>query len=69
MAYNKKADANYRKKTKAFAIKYYATDIAEGKRLQAYLDSIDITANEYLKRLVKQDLDAKGIAYPVQNQE
>lgn len=63
MAYNKKADENYRKKTKAFAIKYFATDISEGKRLQAYLDSTGVSANSYLKELVKRDLDSKGIPY------
>ena len=63
MAYNKKADENYRKKTKAFTIKYFATDISEGKRLQAYLDSTGVSANSYLKELVKRDLDRKNIHY------
>lgn len=63
MAYNKKADENYRKKTKAFAIKYFATDISEGKRLQAYLDSTGVSANSYLKELVKRDLDNKQVPY------
>ena len=63
MAYNKKADENYRKKTKAFTIKYFATDISEGKRLQAYLDSAGVSANSYLKELVKRDLDRKNIPY------
>lgn len=63
MAYNKKADENYRKKTKAFTIKYFATDISEGKRLQAYLNSTGVSANSYLKELVKRDLDAKQIPY------
>ena len=63
MAYNKKADENYRKKTKAFTIKYFATDISAGKRLQAYLDSTGVSANSYLKELVKRDLDSKGIPY------
>lgn len=64
MAYNKKADENYRKKTKAFTIKYFATDISEGKRLQSYLDNTGVSANSYLKELVKRDLDSKGISYP-----
>ena len=63
MAYNKKADENYRKKTKAFDIKYFATDISEGKRLQAYLDSTGVSANSYLKELVKRDLDNKQVPY------
>lgn len=38
MAYNKKADANYRKKTQSFALKYFATDIQEGLRLKHYIE-------------------------------
>ena len=60
MAYNKKADANYRKKTQSFALKYFATDIQEGLR---YIESTGISCNAYLKELVKRDLDSKGIEY------
>ena len=42
---------------------YSLTDIAEGKRLRAYINSIDTSANAYLKELVKRDLDSKGIPY------
>lgn len=63
MAYNKKADANYRKKTQSFALKYFATDIQEGLRLKHYIESTGISCNAYLKELVKRDLDSKGIKY------
>lgn len=63
MAYNKKADANYRKKTQSFALKYFATDIQEGLRLKYYIESNGISCNAYLKELVKRDLDSKGIKY------
>lgn len=64
MAYNKKADANYRKKTQSFALKYFATDIQDGLRLKYYIEKNELSCNAYLKELVKRDLDNKGVAYP-----
>lgn len=61
---NRKAVKKYSKKTKLFALKYYATDIVEGLRLQHFLEMNEISCNKYLKQLVKQDLDNKGIPYP-----
>ena len=53
----------YNEKRECFALMYSLTDIAEGKRLRAYINSIDTSANAYLKELVKRDLDSKGIPY------
>ena len=61
MAYNKKAQENYRKKSIQFAISYRPTDIAEGQRLKKYLEESGQSANSYLKSLVKKDMDSKGI--------
>lgn len=36
----------------------------DGIRLDNYLNSIDISRNEYFKALIKTDLDSKGINYP-----
>lgn len=57
----KKADKKYREKVKVFTIKYTPTDISDDLRLQSYLDSIDVSCNQYLKNLVKKDLDSKKI--------
>lgn len=57
----KKADKKYREKVKVFTIKYTPTDISDALRLQSYLDSIDVSCNQYLKNLVKKDLDSKKI--------
>lgn len=59
----KKADAKYRQKTRIFSLKYTLNNIQEAKRLENYLNSTNITANAYLKSLVKKDLDEKGILY------
>lgn len=59
MAYNKKADANYRKKTQSFVL----NDIQEGLRLKAYIERNGISCNAYLKELVKRDLNSKEIKY------
>lgn len=61
MAYNKKAQDNYRKKSIQFAISYRPTDIIEGKRLKQYLEETGQSANRYIKDLIKKDLDSKGI--------
>lgn len=63
MAYNKEAQKRYNEKTMTFAVKYYPTDIIEGKRLKKYLEDNDISANGYIKELIKKDLDSKGIEY------
>ena len=63
MSYSKDAQKKYSKKTKTFAIKYTPTDMEEGLRLSKYLADNGISCNSYLKQLVKNDLDNKGIAY------
>lgn len=63
MAYNKKAQDNYRKKSIQFAISYRPTDIIEGKRLKQYLEETGQSANRYIKDLIKKDLDSKGILW------
>lgn len=64
MAYNKKADENYRKKIDRMAIKYSIAEQVESERLRAYLAQTGQSANSYIKGLIKRDLDEKGIAYP-----
>lgn len=64
MAYDPKAQKKYREKTINYAVKYYPTDIADGKRLKAYLADTGQSANSYIKALIKADLDSKGIVYP-----
>lgn len=59
----KRADKKYSDKTINFAIKYTPTDIQDGLRLKAYLNSTNQSANSYIKSLVKADLDNKGIPY------
>lgn len=63
MAYNKKADENYRKKIDRMAIKYGISELKESERLRKYLEQTGQSANSYIKGLIKRDLDAKGISY------
>ena len=63
MAYNKEAQKKYRNKSIQFAISYRPTDIHEGKRLKAYLEQTGISANSYIKGLIKKDLDEKNVDY------
>lgn len=64
MAYNKKADENYRKKIDRMAIKYGISELNESERLRLYLSQTGQSANSYIKGLIKADLDSKGIPYP-----
>ena len=61
----KKANRTYREKHKPVQITIqYKSDKNEGLRLKQYLSDNNITANQYVKMLIKRDLDEKGIAYP-----
>lgn len=61
---DRKADRKYNEKRMNFAISYTPTDILDGKRLKQYLIDCNLTANSYIKQLIKSDLDTKGIDYP-----
>lgn len=63
MAYNAKAQKKYREKTLQVTVKYTPTDIKEGKRVKEYLAQTGQSANSYIKSLIKQDLDSKGVSY------
>ena len=65
------AQKRYEKKRskdcKTYAIKYTPVDMIESDRLQVYLESVGMSANAYIKNIIKKDLDEKGIAYPTQD--
>lgn len=65
------AQKRYEKKRskdcKTYAIKYTPVDMIESDRLQVYLKSVGMSANAYIKNLIKKDLDEKGIPYPTQD--
>ena len=60
---SRKADKKYNEKKINFALTYTPTDKEEGLRLKKYLSDNNISANSYIKSLVKGDLDNKGIPY------
>lgn len=54
------------KQCKTYAIKYslyLADENRENERLKRYLEQSGISANSYIKNLIKADLDSKGIPY------
>lgn len=59
----KNAYKKYNKKKMAFTAVYTPTDIQEGKRLESYLKTINMSTNQYLKGLIKCDLDNKAVPY------
>ena len=64
MAYNAKAQKKYREKSLNFAVCYRPSEIAQGKRLKAYLEKTGQSANMYLKKLIADDMDRLGIDIP-----
>lgn len=64
MAYSKNSQATYKKKLKQFKVQYNLQDNIEGLRVQRYLDENNLSANSYIKELLKNDMDRKGIPYP-----
>lgn len=64
MAYNPKAQKKYREKSLNFAVCYRPSEIAQGKRLKAYLEKTGQSANMYLKKLIENDMDRLGINIP-----
>ena len=60
----KKYEKKRMQSCKSYTIKYTPKEINESDRLQVYLNSTGLSANAYLKELVKHDLDNKGVAYP-----
>lgn len=64
MAYNYKNQSEYKKKLKQFKVQYNLQDNIDGLRLQQYLENNNMSANSYIKNLIKTDLDAKNVPYP-----
>ena len=60
----KKADKAYNNKSLNFTVCYRPSEIAQGKRLKAYLEKTGQSANMYLKKLIENDMDRLGIDIP-----
>ncbi|ENZ28721.1 hypothetical protein Ccl03g_33070 [Enterocloster clostridioformis] len=65
MAYSKGAQDNYRKKCKQIGLKYTPNELHEYNRIVGYCKVNHMTYQNYIKSLIKADLDAKGIPYPI----
>ena len=52
------------KQCATYTVKYTPKEKNESDRIDKYLQDINISANKYIKELIKRDLDKKGIAYP-----
>lgn len=59
----KKAYKTYNQKKKTFSAVYTPTDMVEAIRFEKYLQSQKLSKNEYLKQLIKKDMDSKGVPY------
>lgn len=64
MTYYANNQKEYRKKLLQFQLRYFLNDKNEGERLKSYLKNVNMSYSNYIKPLIKADLDAKGIPYP-----
>lgn len=81
--YNKKRGKNIMAMTKSqieyekkrmkqcatYTVKYTPKEKTESDRIQIYLQSTGISANAYIKSLIKRDLDSKSIPYDLNTSE
>lgn len=61
MAYSANSQKTYNNKCKIVRIKYSETDMNEYNRIQKYIKENNITITEYIKTLIKKDMDNNGI--------
>lgn len=61
MVYSKIANDNYRKKCKTIGLKYTPNEMGEYNRIVKYCKDNGLTYQSYIKNLIKNDLDSKGI--------
>ena len=59
----KRAYREYNKKKKTFSAVYTPTDMAEAMRFEKFLEGQSMSKNEYIKMLIKKDMDEKEIPY------
>ena len=66
MTYNKKADKKYNSNSKIIGLKYTPNRLSEYNRIKLYCENNSLTLQGYIKKLITEDLDSKGIPYPEQ---
>lgn len=59
MAYSAKSQKTYNDKCYRFSIKFLPSEAEEVERFKSYLDQTGQSANSYIKKLIKKDLDNK----------
>lgn len=57
----KKAYKKYNQKKKTFSAVYTPTDIKEAERFEKFMQTQTMSKNEYIKMLIKKDMDEKEI--------
>lgn len=57
----KKAYKKYNQKKKTFSAVYTPTDMEEAERFEKFISTQSMSKNEYLKMLIKKDMDSKGV--------
>lgn len=61
MGYSAKSQKKYNNKCRRYGIKYMPNEYEDVNRLENYLKDTKQSINGYIKALIKNDLDSKGI--------
>lgn len=56
----RRAVKNYHEKCKSVAIRYTPKELSEFERFERYITENNVNKAEYIKNLIKADLDKKG---------
>lgn len=59
----KKAYKKYNQKKKTFSAVYTPTDMMEAERFEKFMSGQSMSKNEYIKMLIKNDMDSKEVPY------
>ena len=59
----KNAYKRYNQKKKTFSAVYTPTDMIEAERFEKFLSTQKMSKNEYIKMLIKRDMDSKNVPY------
>lgn len=59
----KNAYKRYNQKKKTFSAVYTPTDMIEAERFEKFLSTQTMSKNEYIKMLIKRDMDSKNVPY------
>ena len=60
MSYYAESQRRYNKEVWRFTMKYSKADAEEGERFKKHCENVGMTAQQYIKLLIREDMERKG---------